>query len=142
MLGVRGRKPLSVGMKQTKQNFDKQLKSYSATALKNIISIAENSFDVNVRLKANQYILDRCYGRDYKAVVQEQKEQNIETHMTLTVINPRNKIDMNNLAAELEQSENTIDTEDEDWTDYGRRSHEGHVYRRCDRCVNGGWCVL
>lgn len=115
MLGVRGRKPLSVGMKQTKQNFDKQLKSYSATALKNIISIAENSFDVNVRLKANQYILDRCYGRDYKAVVQEQKEQNIETHMTLTVINPRNKIDMNNLAAELEQAENTIDTEDEEW---------------------------
>ena len=115
MLGVRGRKPLSVGMKQTKQNFDKQLKTYSATALKNIISIAENSFDVNVRLKANQYILDRCYGRDYKAVVQEQKEQNIETHMTLTVINPRNKIDMNNLAAELEQAENTIDTEDEEW---------------------------
>ena len=115
MLGVRGRKPLSVGMKQTKQDFDRQLKSYSATALKNIISIAENSFDVNVRLKANQYILDRCYGRNYRAVVQEQKEQNIETHMTLTVINPRNKIDMNNLTAELEQAENTIDTEDEEW---------------------------
>lgn len=115
MLGVRGRKPLSVGMKQTKQDFDRQLKSYSATALKNIISIAENSFDVNVRLKANQYILDRCYGRDYRAVVREQKEQNIETHMTLTVINPRNKIDMNNLTAELEQAENTIDTEDEEW---------------------------
>lgn len=115
MLGVRGRKPLSVGMKQTKQDFNRQLKSYSATALKNIISIAENSFDVNVRLKANQYILDRCYGRDYRAVVQEQKEQNIETHMTLTVINPRNKIDMNNLTAELEQAENTIDTEDEEW---------------------------
>lgn len=115
MLSVSGRKPLSVGMKQTKQDFDRQLKSYSATALKNIISIAENSFDVNVRLKANQYILDRCYGRDYRAVVQEQKEQNIETHMTLTVINPRNKIDMNNLTAELEQAENTIDTEDEEW---------------------------
>lgn len=112
---MRGRKPLSVGMKHTKQDFDRQLKSYSATALKNIISIAENSFDVNVRLKANQYILDRCYGRDYRAVVQEQKEQNIETHMTLTVINPRNKIDMNNLTAELEQAENTIDTEDEEW---------------------------
>ena len=115
MLGVRGRKPLSVGMKHTKQDFDKQLKAYSTTALKNIISIAENSFDVNVRLKANQYILDRCYGRDYRAVVQEQKEQNIETHMTLTVINPRNKIDMNNLTAELEQAENAIDTEDEEW---------------------------
>ena len=112
---MRGRKPLSVGMKQTKQDFNRQLKSYSATALKNIISIAENSFDVNVRLKANQYILDRCYGRDYRAVVQEQKEQNIETHITLTVINPRNKIDMNNLTAELEQAENTIDTEDEEW---------------------------
>ena len=39
-------------MKQTKQDFDKQLKAYSTTALKNIISIAENSFDVNVRLKS------------------------------------------------------------------------------------------
>ena len=112
---MRGRKPLSVGMKQTKQDFDKQLKAYSTTALKNIISIAENSFDVNVRLKANQYILDRCYGRNYRAVVSEQKEQNTETHMTLTVINPQNKIDMNNLTAELEQTENTIDTEDEEW---------------------------
>ena len=35
--------------------------------------------------------------------------------MTLTVINPRNKIDMNNLTAELEQAENAIDTEDEEW---------------------------
>ena len=47
---MRGRKPLSVGMKQTKQDFDKQLKAYSTTALKNIISIAENSFDVNVHI--------------------------------------------------------------------------------------------
>lgn len=112
---MRGKKPLSVGMKQTKQDFDRQLKSYSATALKNIISIAENSFDVNVRLKANQYILDRCYGRDYRAVVPEQKEQNTEAHITLTVIEPKNKIDINEITAEIEQAENTLDAENEEW---------------------------
>ena len=66
---AKGRTPLSVGMKQNKEDFNRELKTYSTKALKNIITIAENSFDANTRLKANQYLLDRCYGKDYKAVV-------------------------------------------------------------------------
>lgn len=98
---MRGRKPLSVGMKQTKQDFNRQLKSYSATALKNIISIAENSFDVNVRLKANQYILDRCYGRDYRAVVQEQKEQNIQEKNSQLAKTYLNGFGLRNIQAQM-----------------------------------------
>ena len=52
------------GTKQRKQDFNSKLKAYSPTALDNIITIAENSFDANTRLKANQYLLDKCYGKD------------------------------------------------------------------------------
>lgn len=38
---AKGRKPLSVGMKQNKEDFDRELKTYSTKALKNIITIAE-----------------------------------------------------------------------------------------------------
>lgn len=38
------------GTKQRKQDFNSKLKAYSPTALDNVITIAENSFDANTRL--------------------------------------------------------------------------------------------
>ncbi len=105
---AKGRKPLSVGMKQNKEEFDRELKTYSKKALKNIISIAENSFDANTRLKANQYLLDRTYGKDYKAIVDE-TEQNTETKIMLQIVNPKQNINVdkiNNEIAELTDNEN------------------------------------
>lgn len=115
---MRGRKPLSVGMKQNKEDFDKQLKEYSTTALKNIITIAENSFDANTRLKANQYLVDRCFGRDYRAVMPDETKQDkdIGTHITLTVVTPEHTIDIENINNTIKQIENTTDNpEDELW---------------------------
>lgn len=100
---AKGRKPLSVGMKQNKEDFDRELKTYSTKALKNIITIAENSFDANTRLKANQYLLDKCYGKDYKAIVDE-TEQNTETKIMLQIVNPKQNMNIdkiNNEIAEL-----------------------------------------
>lgn len=105
---AKGRKPLSVGMKQNKEDFDRELKTYSKKALKNIITIAENSFDANTRLKANQYLLDKCYGKDYKAIVDE-TEQNTETKIMLQIVNPKQNINVdkiNNEIAELTDNEN------------------------------------
>lgn len=105
---AKGRKPLSVGMKQNKEDFDRELKTYSTKALKNIITIAENSFDANTRLKANQYLLDKCYGKDYKAIVEE-TEQNTETKIMLQIVNPKQNINVdkiNNEIAELTDNEN------------------------------------
>lgn len=99
------------GTKQRKQDFNRELKSYSTKALKNIITIAENSFDANTRLKANQYLLDKCYGKDYKAIVDE-TEQNTETKIMLQIVNPKQNInvdDINNEIAEL------TDSEEESW---------------------------
>lgn len=105
---AKGRKPLSVGMKQNKEDFDRELKTYSTKALKNIITIAENSFDANTRLKANQYLLDKCYGKDYKAIVDE-TEQNTETKIMLQIVNPKQNMNIdkiNNEIAELTDNEN------------------------------------
>ena len=105
---AKGRKPLSVGMKQNKEDFDRELKTYSKKALKNIITIAENSFDANTRLKANQYLLDKCYGKDYRAVVDE-TEQNTETKIMLQIVNPKQNMNIdkiNNEIAELTDNEN------------------------------------
>lgn len=108
---AKGRKPLSVGMKQNKEDFDRELKTYSKKALKNIITIAENSFDANTRLKANQYLLDRCYGKDYKAVVEE-TEHNTETKIMLQIVNPKQNINVNDINDEI--IETLTDNENDD----------------------------
>ena len=113
---AKGKKPLSVGMKQNKEDFDRELKTYSKKALKNIITIAENSFDANTRLKANQYLLDRCYGKDYKAVVEE-TEHNTETKIMLQIVNPKQNINVNDINNEItKELTNNIDNDDsEPW---------------------------
>lgn len=97
---AKGRKPLSVGMKQNKEDFDRELKSYSTKALKNIITIAENSFDANTRLKANMFLIEKAVGKDYKAIVDE-TEQNTETKIMLQIVNPKQNIDIDNINNEI-----------------------------------------
>lgn len=111
---AKGRKPLSVGMKQNKEDFDRELKTYSKKALKNIITIAENSFDANTRLKANQYLLDKCYGKDYKAVVEE-TEHNKQTQITLQVIEPRQNINVNDVENEITALTDNENDDSEPW---------------------------
>lgn len=114
----KGRKPLSVGMKQNKEDFNRELKTYSTKALKNIITIAENSFDANTRLKANQYLLDKCYGKDYKAVVQEETEHNTETRITLQIVEPRQSINIDDINNKITEFTDSIDNDDnEPWGD-------------------------
>lgn len=109
---AKGRSPLSVGMKQNKADFDRELKTYSTKALKNIITIAENSFDANTRLKANQYLLDKCYGKDYKAIVDE-TEQNTETKIMLQIVESKQDIDIDDINNEI--TETLTDSEEESW---------------------------
>lgn len=109
---AKGRKPLSVGMKQNKEDFDRELKTYSTKALKNIITIAENSFDANTRLKANQYLLDRCYGKDYKAIVDE-TEHNTETKIMLQIVDQNKNINIDDVNNEI--TETLTNSEEEPW---------------------------
>ena len=115
---TKGRKPLSVGMKQNKEDFDRELKTYSKKALKNIITIAENSFDANTRLKANQYLLDKCYGKDYKAVVEE-TEHNKKTKITLQIVEPRQNINVNDVENEITALTDNENDDSEPWEVWG-----------------------
>lgn len=105
-------------MKQNKEDFDRELKTYSKKALKNIITIAENSFDANTRLKANQYLLDKCYGKDYKAVVEE-TEHNKQTQITLQVIEPRQNINVNDVENEITALTDNENDDSEPWEAWG-----------------------
>lgn len=123
------RKPLSVGMKQNKEDFDRELKTYSKKALKNIITIAENSFDANTRLKANQYLLDKCYGKDYKAVVDE-TEQNTETKIMLQIIQPKQNINVDKINNEINEiTEELTNIENDDSEPWEEPSWGEDIYR-------------
>lgn len=62
---VMARRALSVWEKQQKQEFEKQLREFSLTALKNIVRIANKSLDERTRLDANKYIIDKVVGRNF-----------------------------------------------------------------------------
>lgn len=122
----RGRPNICRGTKQRKQDFNSKLKAYSPTALDNIITIAENSFDANTRLKANQYLLDKCYGKDYKAVVEE-TEHNTETKIMLQIVNPKQNINVNDINNEI--TETLTDNENDDSEPWEEPSCGEDIYR-------------
>ena len=83
----RGRPPLSRGPKQRKQEFDSRLSAYSLTALNNVIKIAEKAFSAETRLRANTYILDHAYGKDYTVFKPEEEQSDTEMKIRLNIVN-------------------------------------------------------
>ncbi len=92
------------GTKQRKQDFNSKLKAYSPTALDNVITIAENSFDANTRLKANMFLIEKAVGKNFSLLEQDNKtEHNKKTQITLQIVEPRQNIDIDNINNEIEQ---------------------------------------
>lgn len=114
---AKGRKPLSVGMKQNKEDFDRELKTYSKKALKNIITIAENSFDANTRLKANMFLIEKAVGKNYSVLEQNNDaEHNKQTQITLQIIEPRQNINVDGIENEITKELTNIENDDsEPW---------------------------
>lgn len=107
----RGRPNICRGTKQRKQDFNSKLKAYSPVALDNIITIAENSFDANTRLKANMFLIEKAVGKDYKAIVEE-TEHNKQTQITLQIINPKQNINVDDIDNEITEELTSIDNDD------------------------------
>lgn len=102
------RKPLTQWERTQKEEFEKQLKLYSLTALQNIVSIANKAVDQRVRLQANQYLLDKCVGKGYVLFDEtEQKDKNLLNINLITV--ESNKKDF--------KETDVWDSEDDDWGD-------------------------
>lgn len=119
---AKGRKPLSVGMKQNKEDFNRELKTYSTKALKNIITIAENSFDANTRLKANMFLIEKAVGKNFSLLEHnnETKHSN-QTQITLQIVEPRQSINVDKINNEItEELTDNIDNDDnEPWEVWG-----------------------
>lgn len=107
------------GTKQRKQDFNSKLKAYSPTALDNVITIAENSFDANTRLKANMFLIEKAVGKNYSVLEHDNDaEHNKQTHVTLQIIEPKQDIDIDKINNEI--TETLTDNDDnEPWEAWG-----------------------
>lgn len=109
----RGRPKMCRGTKQRKQDFNSKLKAYSPTALDNVITIAENSFDANTRLKANMFLIEKAVGKNFSLLEQNNDaEHNKQTHVTLQIIEPKQDIDIDSINNEI--TETLTDNDDND----------------------------
>lgn len=115
----RGRPNICRGTKQRKQDFNSKLKAYSPTALDNVITIAENSFDANTRLKANMFLIEKAVGKNFSLLEQNNDaEHNKQTHVTLQIIEPKQDIDIDKINNEI--TETLTDNDDnEPWEPWG-----------------------
>lgn len=101
------------GTKQRKQDFNSKLKAYSPTALDNVITIAENSFDANTRLKANMFLIEKAVGKNFSLLEQNNEtEQNKHTQITLQIVEPKQDIDIDDINNEI--TDTLTDNENDD----------------------------
>lgn len=112
----RGRPNICRGTKQRKQDFNSKLKAYSPTALDNVITIAENSFDANTRLKANMFLIEKAVGKNFSLLEQNNDaEHNKKTKITLQIVEPRQNINVNDINNEITETlTDNIDNDDND----------------------------
>lgn len=85
MSGVKGRKHLSEPEREQKRKFEAELKKYSVDCLKQIYYISQKALDMSVRLKANQYILDKCIGKNYQ-LYKDEEQTDKETVVNINLI--------------------------------------------------------
>ena len=111
----RGRPSMCRGTQQRKQDFNSKLKAYSPTALDNVITIAENSFDANTRLKANMFLIEKAVGKNYSVLEHDNDaEHNKQTQITLQIVEPRQDIDIDKINNEIAELTDSTDNDDND----------------------------
>lgn len=117
----RGRPNICRGTKQRKQDFNSKLKAYSPTALDNVITIAENSFDANTRLKANMFLIEKAVGKNFSLLEHNNDaEHNKKTQITLQIVEPKRDISINEIENEITEELTNIDNDDsEPWETWG-----------------------
>ena len=112
----RGRPNLCRGTKQRKRDFDSRLQGYSLQALENVIHIAESAYDVNTKLKANCYLLDKTVGKEYKSIEQNRENEQKELSINLNIVKQNHSIDTEHIEHELKEIESNLE-DDEEWGD-------------------------
>lgn len=114
----RGRPNICRGTKQRKQDFNSKLKAYSPTALDNVITIAENSFDANTRLKANMFLIEKAVGKNFSLLEHNNDaEHNKQTQITLQIVEPKHDMNIDDINDEIskELTDNIDNDDNEPW---------------------------
>ena len=112
----RGRPNLCRGTKERKKVFDNRLQGYSLQALENVIHIAESAYDVNTKLKANCYLLDKTVGKEYKSIEQNRENEQKELSINLNIVEQKHSINTEQIEHELKEAEANLE-DDESWGD-------------------------
>lgn len=122
------RKPLSIWEKEQKEQFDKELKEFSVECLHQIYQIATKAMDVRTRLMANQYIIDKCFGKDYRAI--DNDMESVTSNITINLV-PTGRTYQQNEDDEQEiwEAENDIvDDDTNDLDDFDDNWGEDDIY--------------
>ena len=112
----RGRQNLCRGTKERKKVFDSRLQGYSLQALENVIHIAESAYDVNTKLKANCYLLDKTVGKEYKSIEQNRENEQKELSINLNIVEQKHSINTEQIEKEIKETEANLE-DDESWGD-------------------------
>ena len=112
----RGRPNLCRGTKERKKIFDNRLQGYSLQALENVIHIAESAYDVNTKLKANCYLLDKTVGKEYKSIEQNRENEQKELSINLNIVEQKHSINTEQIEKEIKEIETNLE-DDESWGD-------------------------
>lgn len=112
----RGRPNLCRGTKERKKVFDNRLQGYSLQTLENVIHIAESAYDVNTKLKANCYLLDKTVGKEYKSIEQDKENAQKELSINLQIVDPKHNINTEQIEKEIKETEANLE-DDESWGD-------------------------
>lgn len=111
------RKQLSAWETEQKKQFDEAIKKHSAQAVENIWKIANSAMDMRTRLLANQYIIDKFVGKDYRVCKEEERQQLAGT-ITINLLPTGNEYKQNKQdEQEIWDAENNLlceDTEDDE----------------------------
>ena len=108
----RGRPNLCRGTKERKKIFDNRLQGYSLQALENVIHIAESAYDVNTKLKANCYLLDKTVGKDYKSIEQNRENEQKELSINLNIVEQKHSINTEQIEKEIKEIEANLEDDD------------------------------
>lgn len=111
------RKPLSIWEQENKREFDRKLREYSTECLEQIYYIATRGLDMRTRLMANEYLIDRYCGKDYR-VLEDISDQNMGK-VTINLIAKGKTYEQNEKDEqeiwEIENGDNVDDDADDDW---------------------------
>ena len=109
------RHTLSQAERENKKKFDEKLKHYSLEALEEVHKISVSAMNMDTRLKASIWILERTYGKNYQ-VYKEEQEQQLSGEVTINLISTPSK--QNQRETIIDDKTLDITDDDEEWIRY------------------------